>query len=197
MPLAQTFETTIFEREIAEAAEVFVLPRRAIEAMAVRVRYVRPDTREQVEDVLGVRLGVPVPSAEELPSVFFAAMAGRIAEFDEGSFERWQRQMQEGDRRAEFARELAFTDLIPLETSPLAKVSAASLTVRGPAWVIAGSQMWADHPLQALGVVIAGEFGAVVIDVVRGFGQSAAVAAKYHTRRWFRVPPDWLPPEDR
>lgn len=174
MPLAQTFETTIFNADIRKAAEVFVLPRRTLDAM--------PDRPDSVDDLLGLRLGVPVPSAVELPSVFFAAMAGRVVPFDEGSFERWQRQMEEGDL-AEFARDLAFCDVIPVETSPLATVSAASLTARGPAWVVAGSQMWAEHPFQALGVVIAGEFGAVVVDVVRAFGQSAAAAAKYHTRR--------------
>ena len=72
-----------------------------------------------------------------------------------------------------------------------------ALAVRGPAWVVAGSQAWLDHPVHALGVVVAGEFGAVVVSIVRGFGQSAAIPAKYHTRRLFKVPEDWVPPEDR
>jgi hypothetical protein len=189
MPLPQTFETTIFEPSIRVAAEAFVLPKSAFDAI--------PGSPRDITDVLGLELGVPVPSPDQLPTVFFAAIAGRTATFDPGSFERWERQMEPGDPRADFARRLSFEDLMPVETSPLTKVSLASLAVRGPAWVVAGSQMWADRPFQALGIVVAGEFGAVVVGIARGFGESAAIAVKYHTRRLFKVPTDWLPPEDR
>lgn len=189
MPLAQTFETTIFDSDIREAADAFVIPQSALEAI--------PDRPRDVSDVLGLERGVLVPSPDQLPTVFFAAIAGRTATFDAGSFERWERQMDPADPRVDFARRLVFEDLLPVEASPLTKVSLESLAVRGPAWVVAGSQVWLDHPVQALGVIVAGEIGAVVLSIARGFGESAAIAAKYHTRRLFRVPTDWLPPEDR
>jgi hypothetical protein len=156
-----------------------------------------PSGSRDISEVLGLELGVPVPSPDLLPTVFFAAMAGRTASFDEGSFERWQSQMEPGEPHAEFARQLVFHDLLPVESSPLEKVSPASLAARGPAYVVAASALWADQPVAALGIVVAGEFGAVVVGVIRGFGVSAATAAKYHTRRLFKVPPDWIPPEDR
>jgi hypothetical protein len=189
MPLAQTFETTIYKPELGAAADAFVLPKAAIEAI--------PGPHENLEYVLGLELGVQVPSPDQLPAVFFAALAGRRTTFEPESFDRWERQMTPGDPRADFARRLAFDELLPVESSPLAKVPLATLAVRGPAWVVAGSQALLEHPFTALGVVVAGEFGAVVVGMVRGFGQSAAIAAKYHTRRLFRVPPDWVPPEDR
>jgi hypothetical protein len=189
MPLTQTFETTIFSSDIHHAAEAFVLPKSAFDAV--------PSGSRDISEVLGLDLGVRVPSPDVLPTVFFAAMAGRTASFDEGSFERWQHQMEQGDPRVEFARQLVFDDLLPVESSRLEKVSLGSLAVRGPAWVVAGSELWADRPVAALGIVVAGEFGAVVVGVIRGFGASAATAAKYHTRRLFKVPPDWIPPEDR
>jgi hypothetical protein len=113
-----------------------------------------------ISEVLGLDLGVRVPSPDVLPTVFFAAMAGRTASFDEGSFERWQHQMEQGDPRVEFARQLVFDDLLPVEFSRLEKVSLGSLAARGPAWVVAGSELWADRPVVALGIVVAGEFGA-------------------------------------
>jgi hypothetical protein len=189
MPLTQTFETTIYEPDLHVAADAFVLTRSAFDVIGA-------EPRDAVY-VLGLAPGIPVASPDQLPSVFFASMAGRVAPFDPGSFGRWERQMDPGDPRTGFARQLAFDDLLPVESSPLAKVSLASLAVRGPAWVIASSQAAAEHPFTALGVVVAGEFGAVVMGVVRGFGQSAAVAAKYHTRRLLKVPTDWVPPEDR
>lgn len=189
MALAQTFETTIMSSDIEVAAEAFVLPKRTFDQV--------PSGSRDIAEVLGLELGVQVPSPDLLPTVFFAAMAGRTATFDEGSFERWRRQMEPGDPRADFARQLAFDDLLPVESSPLEKVSLESLAVRGPAYVVAGSELWAERPVAALGVVAAGEFGAVVVGVIRGFGASAATAAKYHTRRLFKVPTDWVPPEDR
>jgi hypothetical protein len=189
MPRFQTFDTTIFNPELGVAADAFVMPKAALEAI--------PGGVVDISEALGVELGVPVLSPDQWAAVFFAAMVGRVAAFDDQSFDRWQQQMRPDDPRVVFARALVFDDLIPLENSPLTKDSLASLSVRGSAWVVAGSQVWTDHPVRALGVVLVGEFGAVVVGIARAFGDSAAIAVKYHTRRLFHIPTDWVPPEDR
>lgn len=166
-----------------------MLPKQAFESLA--------GPSGDLTEVLGLDLGVQVPTPDDLPAVLFASMSGRTASFDSGSFARWNRQMEPGDPRSDFARRMAFDPVLPIENSPIVKDSLAGLATRGPAWVIAGSQVWAERPVAALGIVVAGEFGAVVVGVVRGFGASAATAARYHTRRLLKVPEDWVPPEDR
>jgi hypothetical protein len=49
------------------------------------------------------------------------------------------------------------------------------------------------HPWLGLGILIVGQFGFVVGQVVRGIGDEAYLAARYHMRRVFKTPPDWKP----
>jgi hypothetical protein len=143
--------------------------------------------------VLDVRLGVPIPSPEDLSEVFFASLAGRAVPFDDFSFERWRAQRTLDDPRSRFADELATMDFVAVAESPLNGASLTSLMTRGSGWTIGGWQAIEGHPWLGLGILILGQFGFVVGQVVKGIGDEAYLATRYRFRRIFRTPPDWRP----
>src|SRR5438128_5319695 len=93
------FETTVFEPDTGAEAGLLAIP-------AAVLRQVAPpdlgDPEALVDVVLGLRVGVPVPSPDDIPEVFFASLAGRVVPFDDFSFARWRAQRLEvaGDPRA-------------------------------------------------------------------------------------------------
>lgn len=186
------YETTVFETETGAEAGLLSIP-------AAVLRQVAPDEigdpQALVAEVLGLSLGVPVPTPDDISEVFFASLAGRVVPFDEFSFERWRSQRLEvaGDPRARFAVELAQSEFVAIEESPLNGATLAGLAARGATWTVGGVQALAGHPWTGLGVVILGEFGLVFASVARGFREEIYLATRYHLRRFFRVPPDWRP----
>jgi hypothetical protein len=186
------FETTVFEPQTGAEAGVLSIPVRALRNAG------RSDVDEPealVEEVLGLRVGVPIPTPDEISEVFFASLAGRVVGFDEFSFERWRAQRLErsGDPHAQFALELAQREFVTVEESPLSGATLSGLAARGGAWTVGGVQAVSGHPWTGLGVVILGEFGLVFASVARGFREEIYLATRYHLRRFFRVPPDWRP----
>src|SRR6266508_2638420 len=186
------YETTVFEPQTGAEAGLLTVP------AAVLRQVVSPDIgapEALVDQVLGLRVGVPVPSPDDLSDVFFASLAGRVASFDDFSFERWRSQRLEvaDDPRARFAVELTQTEFVAVEESPLNGATLAQLAARGTAWTVGGVQVSIGHPWTGLGVVILGEFGLVFASVARGFRDEVYLATRYHLRRFFRVPPDWRP----
>jgi hypothetical protein len=186
------YETTVFEPETGAEAGLLTI------AAAV-LQQVSPDNigdpQALVAEVLGLSVGVPVPTPDDIPEVFFASLAGRVVPFDDFSFERWRAQRLEvaGDPRARFAVELAQRQFVAIEESPLSGATLAGLAARGTTWTVGGVQAFAGHPWTGLGVVILGEFGLVFASVARGFREEIYLATRYHLRRFFRVPPDWRP----
>jgi hypothetical protein len=144
-------------------------------------------------DILDVRLGVPIRTPDDIPEVFFASLAGRVVPFDDFSFERWRAQRDINDPRSQFAVELATMEFVAVEESPLNGTSLTSLATRGSAYTIGGWQAIGGHPWLGLGILVLGQFGFVVAQVVRGIGDEAYIATRYHMRRIFRVPPGWRP----
>lgn len=186
------FETTVFEPESGAEAGILTIP-------AAVLRQVAPNNVESpealVSEVLGLSVGVPVPTPDNIPDIFFASLAGRVVAFDDFSFARWRAQRLEipDDPRARFAVELAQTEFVAVEESPLNGATLAALAVRGTTWTVGGVQAFAGHPWTGLGVVVLGEFGLVFASVARGFREEIYLATRYHLRRFFRVPPDWRP----
>lgn len=127
--------------------------------------------------------------------MFFASLAGRVVPFDEFSFARWRAQRNEMPEspEARFAVDLATTEFVAVEESPLNGVSLGTLATRGAAWTLAGWSLWDKEPLHALGIIILGEFGVVIGLVTRGFREELYLATRYHLRRLFGVPPDRRP----
>jgi hypothetical protein len=186
------YETTAFEPTTGAEAGIVSIPAAVIREHAQVSDLADPSG---FAENLGIRLGVPIPSPDDIPEVFFASLAQRVYAFDDRSFERWRAQRREvaADPRAQFAVELATREFVAAEQSPLHGVSLTSLATRGMSWTVGGWQMAVDHPMRGLGVVVLGEFGIVVASVTRAFREEAYLATRYHLRRFFRVPPDWRP----
>jgi hypothetical protein len=111
------FETTVFEPSTGADASIVSVPA-ALLRQAPTGRPALADPVSFASELLGIRVGVPIPSPDDIPEVFFASLAGRVTPFD----------------------------------------------------VAAGWEGVAGHPVQALGVLIVGQFGFVAAQVVRGFG---------------------------
>jgi hypothetical protein len=186
------FETTVVDQATGDEGAIVSLPDAVIRSAAVAG--LAPDPYA-LPELLGLRVGVPVPSPEDIVEVFFASLAGRIVPFDEFSFERWRRQRIEGqaDAQARFAVEFATQEFAVVEESPLSGSSLTGLAARGAAWTVGGWQAVADHPVRGLGVVIVGEFGVVLATALQAFNAEFYIWARYHLRRFFGVPPDWRP----
>lgn len=195
-PSPYFFETTVFEPTTGAEAGLLTIPAAVIRKNPSLFGDFFEQPESVVSEYLGLRLGVPVPSPDDISEVFFASLAGRVVPFDEFSFERWreERMRSVDDPRARFAVDLATTEFVAVEESPLHGASLTALATRGVTWTVGGWQTFlADHPLRGLGVVILGEFGIIVASVTRGFREELYLATRYHLRRVFRVPPDWRP----
>ena len=152
----------------------------------------------RLADALDVRLGVPLRTSDDVPEVFFASLAGRVAPFDQFSAERWrtQRLNQLNTPEARFAAEIATTEFVAVEESPLNGASLTSLITRGAGYTIGGWDAMTGHPFMGLGVLVVGQFGFVIAQVTRAYGDEAYIIARYHARRLrrlFGVPEDWNP----
>jgi len=197
MPKARPyfFETTVFDQATGAEAVLVSAPGDVLRQAAPDAAGLLNNPQIFGPEILNVRLGVPIPTPDDIPDVFFASLGGRVVPFDEFSFERWrsQRLDRPDDPRSEFAVELATMEFVAVEESPLNGTSLTSLMTRGSAYTIGGWQAMVGHPWLGLGILILGQFGFVVGQVVRAFGDEAYVATRYHMRRVFRVPPDWRP----
>jgi hypothetical protein len=190
----QVFETTIFNRKLAAEGRMLFIP----QSVAAEVGIGSPGQNQAPSDVLGIRLGVPIPEPEGLVDVLFAALQGRTYSFDPESFDRWRpRWVGQQTEESLFAQELVFGERTPVATSPLRLESMASLASRGEAYVANGAEWAFAHPLQALGIVVFTQGSLLVVGLGRAVRETIVIAAKYHLRHWMGVPEDWLPPEDR
>ena len=192
------FETTVFEPTTGAEASLVSVPATVLRSAAVPASAFLDDPVRFAVEYLGVRVGVPVPSPDDIPEVFFASLAGRVAPFDEFSFDRWRSQRLErpDDPWSQFAVELSRMEFVAVEQSPLNGASLTSLATRGTSYTIAGWEALVGHPFRGLGILIVGQFGFVVAQVVRAYGDEAYLIARYHARRLrriFGVPEDWQP----
>jgi len=187
-----TLESTVIQRETGQTADVLFVPAATLERAKL-------GSAEEAAQVLGLPLGVPVRTSDEVQDLLFASLAGRVYPFDEGSFDRWrpQRLDRPDSASAVFARQLATEDLVPVSSSPIHGVSVATLIAQGSAWAVSGADMLFHDPWQGLGLLAASEIGMTIVAVSRGVRQTLVIVAKYHLRQRLGVPPDWMPPEDR
>jgi hypothetical protein len=187
-----TLESTVIQRGTGQTAEVLFVPAATLELAEIA----SPD---EAGRVLGLPLGVPIRTSDEVEDLLFASLAGRVYPFGEGSFERWRPQRLErpGAPEAVFAKQLATEDLVPVSSSPIHGASITTLIAQGSAWAVSGADMLFHDPWQGLGLLAASEIGLTIVAVSRGARQTLVIAAKYHLRRKLGVPPDWMPPEDR
>jgi hypothetical protein len=187
-----TLETTVIQRETRRVADILFVP-----ADSLRLAEVR--TPADLTDVLGLRPGVPVRTPDEIEDLLFASMAGRVAPFDIGSFDRWrpQRAARQSSTEAVFAHQLATSDLVPVSSSPIRGSSLAALVTQGAAWTISSADMLFHDPLQGLGLLALSELGLTVAQVTRAGRETLAVWVKYRLREKLGIPLDWMPPEDR
>jgi hypothetical protein len=185
------FETTVLDRATGAEGVIVSLPGAVLDSTVAgpaRDPYV-------LSELLGVGVGVSIPSPDDIVEVFYASLVGRVVPFDDFSFERWrsQRIERQAEAQARFAVEFATQEFAVVEESPLDGSSLTGLATRGAAWTVGGWQAVADHPLRGLGVVIVGEFGIVLATAVRAFNAEFYIWARYHLRRFFGTPPDWRP----
>lgn len=187
-----TLETTVVQRETRRAAEIVFVPADVLQLVGIR-------TPDDVTEELGVQLGVPVHTEDELQDLLFASLSGRVVPFDAGSFDRWrpQRIASGGSLDAIFAEQLATAEVVPVASSPIKGASLSSLVAQGAAWTISGADIVFHDPLQGLGLLVLSEVGLTVASVIRAHRETLAIAIKYRMRRRYGVPKDWLPPEDR
>jgi hypothetical protein len=187
-----TLETTVVQRETRRAAEIMFVPVEVLELVGIR-------TPGDITEALGVRLGVPVRTVDEIQDLLFASLSGRVVPFDSGSFDRWrlQRMASGGSPDAVFAEQLATADVVPVASSPIRGTSLSSLVAQGAAWTISGADMVFHDPLQGLGLLVLSEVGLTVASVIRAHRETLAIAIKYRMRRRYGVPEDWMPPEER
>jgi hypothetical protein len=85
MALQLTLEASVLQRETGRLADFLFVTTGGLEALNLGP----PDA---LPSALGLELGVPIRSADELQDVLFASLSGRVAPFDEGSFDRWRPQ---------------------------------------------------------------------------------------------------------
>lgn len=187
-----TLESTVIQRETRRTADLLFVPTDGLVLAGVR-------TPDDVMEVLGMTLGVPVTNGEELQDLLFASLAGRVYPFDKGSFDRWrpQRIASGGSADAVFAEQLATNDLVPVSSSPIRGVALTTVVTQGAAWTISGADMVFHDPLQGLGLLALSEIGLTVAAVSRAARETLVVAIKYRLRERWGIPPDWVPPEDR
>jgi hypothetical protein len=187
-----TLETTVVQTETRRAAEIVFVPVEALQLVGIR-------TPDDVTEALGVRLGIPVRTVDEIQDLLFASLSGRVVPFDSGSFDRWrpQRVASGGSADAVFAEQLATAEVVPVSSSPIKGTSLASLVAQGAAWTISGADIVFHDPLQGLGLLVFSEIGLTVASVIRAHRETLAIAIKYRMRQRYGVPKDWLPPEDR
>jgi hypothetical protein len=188
----QVFETSVFNRKLHAEARMLFVPRDvAAELDVVGVAGTQ-------SEVLGVRLGVPIPDEQGVVDVLYASLQGRPVTFDLESFDRWRpRWQQERSEESLFAQELAFGERAPVANSPLRLDSVASLATRGQAFVTDGAEWTLHHPLHALGVFVLVEGALLFVALKRVFRRTIVDAAEYHLRRELGLPDDWIPPRDR
>jgi hypothetical protein len=191
------FETTVFEPTQGTEASLISVPAAVLQRTVPESSYLLSAPAD-LADQLGVRLGVQLQSPADLPDVFFASLAGRVAPFDQFSAERWRTQRLERSStpEAQFAVELATMEFVAVEESPLSGTSLTSLATRGVSYTIGGWDAISGHPFMGLGVLVIGQFGFVIAQVVRAFGDEAYIITRYHARRLrrvFHVPEDWNP----
>jgi hypothetical protein len=189
-----TLETTVIQRETQRAAEILFVPTESLHLAGIR-------SEAEVTGVLGVQLGVPIRTPDDLQDLLFASLAGRVYPFDSGSFERWrpQRTSPTGRRSADavFAKQLATDDLVPVSSSPIRGTSLSTLITQGAAWTVSGADMLFHNPLQGLGLLALSELGLTAAQVIRAGRETLVIAVKYRLRQRLGVPIDWMPPEDR
>ena len=191
------FETIVFEPTSGAEASLISIPAGVLRSSTPNAENLLNDPAT-LADALGVRLGVALPAPDDLPEVFFASLAGRVAPFDDFSVERWraQRRERQGTPEAEFAVEIATMEFVAVEESPLNGQSLTSLLTKGAGYTIGGWDMLTGHSLMGLGVLIVGQFGVVIGQVTRALGDEAYIITRYHARqlrRLLRVPEDWNP----
>jgi hypothetical protein len=187
-----TLESAVIQRETRRTADLLFVPTDSLVLAGVR-------TPDDVMEVLGMTLGVPVTNGEELQDLLFASLAGRVYPFDKDSFDRWrpQRIASGGSADAVFAEQLATNDLVPVSSSPIRGVSLTTVVTQGAAWTVSGADMLFHNPLQGLGLLALSEIGLTVAAVSRATRETLVVAVKYRLRERWGIPPDWVPPEDR
>jgi hypothetical protein len=191
------FETVVFDRELGAEGSIVSIPHASLRTIDLSPEDLIAEPLAY--EILGVRLGVPVPTPDDIAEVFFASLAGRVVPFDDFSFERWrdQRLSYPDPRMATFATSFATSEFAAVEESPLNGASLVDLVGRGTAWTVAGGQALTDHPFRGLGVLIIGEFGLALASVTRAFHEELYLASRYrfrdHLRRLFNVPSDWEP----
>jgi len=191
------FETTVFEPTRGAEASIISVPAEVIRQSTANPESLLTDP-VMLAEALGVRLGVALRIPDDVTEVFFASMAGRVAPFDEFSADRWraQRQDRSDSPEARFATELATMELVAVEESPLNGATLTSLATRGTSYTIGGWDVMTGHPFMGLGVLVMGQFGFVIAQVARAYGDEAYIIARYHARRLrrlFGVPEDWNP----
>jgi hypothetical protein len=192
------FETTVIDPDSGAEGTLFSVPASVLQVAASAGAFdVPPEWVADLQSVLGIRVGQPLPSAESVPDVFFASLSGRTVPFDDFSFQIWhERRVAAGDDdpSARFALQLSTRDWIAIEQSPVSGQNLIVLASRGVAWTVGGwESVIAEHPLRGLGIVVVGEFGIVIGTAARAVQEEVYIALRYHLRRLFNVPPNWRP----
>jgi len=202
MDAAQTYETTLFDRDSGRAFTFVVVPARS---------FAEPRIAEESSRAVAARLGFDVPDDRERGGLLFRTVPSYGMPFAieltltpdprPGDWLRWELGMERlpiytRDEPSPFAEYLAFSPVVPFESSPVTSKSLGDLAAAGGGIGGAIGAYATGHPLLLLAVPA----GIIVCGAARGVSQALEIGLRAKLLGLMNVedpgaPKDEPPPE--